>query len=144
MFKIQTWSRFFKRKTLGSEKKEIYGKTTILQVKSCTGLREFFPTLKKAKSDSTEFKRALAIANRCFEKYTSIEAEQELEDTTKKKYREPGAERKPTAPEVRQVEFQWFIDVYWCLYWRRYNYNKVLLALVLKHVFFYCVSLSLY
>ena len=37
---------------------------------------EFFPTLKKAKSDSTEFKRALAIANRCFEKYSSTDAEQ--------------------------------------------------------------------
>ena len=105
-----------KRETLGSEKKEICGKPTILKVKSCTGLREFFPTLKKVKSDSTEFKRALAIANRCFEKYTSTEAEQELEDTSKKKYWEPGAGRKPTAPKVRQATFQWFIDVYWCLY----------------------------
>ena len=69
MFKIQTWSRFFERKILGSEKKEIWGKPTILQVKSRTELWEFVATLKKDKSDSTEFKRALAIANRCFEKY---------------------------------------------------------------------------
>ena len=59
-------------------------------------VREFFPTLKKAKSDSTEFKRALAIANRCFEKYTSTKAEQELEDTSKKKYREPGTDLSST------------------------------------------------
>ena len=133
---------------MGSEKKEICGKPTILQVKSRTGLQEFFATLKKAKSDSTEFKRAPAIANRCFEKYTSTEAEQELhvEDTSKKKYRQPGAGRKPTAPEVRQAAFQWFIDVFWCLYGRKHNYNKVLLALVLKHdtcVFLLCQSVTL-
>ena len=57
---------------------------------------EFFPTLKKAKSDSTEFKRALAIANRYFENYTSTEAEQELKDTSKKKYWEPGADLSST------------------------------------------------
>ena len=49
-----------------------------------------FSHFKETKSDSTEFKRELAIANRWFEKYTSTEAEQELEDTSKKKYREPG------------------------------------------------------
>ena len=45
-------------------------------------------------------------------------AEQELhvEDTSAKKYWEPGARRKPTAPKVKQAAFQWFIDVYWCLY----------------------------
>ena len=77
MFKIQTWSRFFERKTLGSEKKEIWGKPTILQVKSRTGLRELFPTLKKAKSDSTEFKESPGYCkHNCFEKHSSTKAEQ--------------------------------------------------------------------
>ena len=43
-------------------------------------IQEFFPTLKNAKSDSTGFKRALVITDRYFEKYTSTEAEQELEE----------------------------------------------------------------
>ena len=68
--------------------------------------------MKNAKNDSLEFRRALQLANRCLKKYEESGAEQELEEKSKKKYREPGAGRKHTALEVRQVAFKWFIDVW--------------------------------
>lgn len=71
-------------------------------------VREFFPSLKNAKSDDSEFKKALQLATRCYRK---IKSGDEVEVNSKKKFREPGAGRKPAAPEVRQALFEWFVDV---------------------------------
>ena len=78
MFKIQTWSRFLKEKHWDPKRKKFVANQQSFKSRAIRDytLREFFHFLKKAKSDSTEFKRALSIANRCFEKYTSTEAEQ--------------------------------------------------------------------
>ena len=66
--------------------------------------------LKDANRESTEFRKALQLANRCLEKfvYTSTKAEQELEDKSRRSIRNHGAGRKSTALEVRQAAFQWF------------------------------------
>ena len=71
-------------------------------------VREFFPSLKNAKSDDSEFKEALQLATRCYRK---IKSGDEVEVNSKKKFREPGAGQKPAAPEVRQALFEWFVEV---------------------------------
>ena len=88
-------------------------KTFVVNLKSykSKAVREFFPSLKNAKNDSLEFRKALQLANRCLKKYEESGAEQELEEKSKIKYREPGAGRKHTALEVRQAAFEWIIDV---------------------------------
>ena len=71
-------------------------------------VREIFPSLKNAKSDDSEFKRALQLATRCYRK---IKSGNEVEVNSKKKFREPGAGLKPAAPEVQQALFEWFVNV---------------------------------
>ena len=87
-----------------------------LKSRAVRGYGNFFPLQRRSKVTAQNLKEPWLLQTDAFEKYTSTEAEQELEDTSKKKYWEPGAGRKPTAPKVRQATFQWFIDVYWCLY----------------------------
>ena len=43
----------------------------LLNLKS-KAVRDFFPSLKKAPSDSTEFKKALQITNRAYKKHEAM------------------------------------------------------------------------
>ena len=64
-----------------------------------------FSIVKRCQEWQFVIQKSLQLANRCLEKYPSIEAEQELEDKSKKTYREPGTGRKPTAFEIQQTAF---------------------------------------
>ena len=73
-------------------------------------VRNFYTDLLKVKHDDPNLVKALKFAKRCHEKYLSNEF-LEGEQPPKKKFRESGAGRKASAPEVREAMFQWFIDV---------------------------------
>ena len=76
-------------------------------------VRDFFPSLQRAKSSDKDLKKAISLANRCYESHSQkrglgIDAE---EVEPKKRFRVAGGGRKPVAPEIREAAFQWFIDV---------------------------------
>ena len=86
IFKLQTWSRFFERKTLGSKKKEICGKPTILQVKSHMGIFSHFKEGQKWQH------RIQKSPGYCKQMLWKVYQYWCGADTSKKKYREPGAD----------------------------------------------------
>ena len=72
-------------------------------------VREFFHSLRNAKVDDADFKEALLLANRCHDKYVRLAGS--LEENINQKFRESGGGRKPASPEVRQVAFEWLVDI---------------------------------
>ena len=72
-------------------------------------VRAFFVDLKDASFADDEFKKAVSYARRCFENYGNPDAQNDLEEPSKKRFRAEGAGRKTQAPEFRDELFQWVI-----------------------------------
>lgn len=76
-------------------------------------VREAIPQLSRTPNGDKDFQRAKQMAMRAL-----LDYEKRLEDPTfvdevpkKKQYRQPGAGRKPTIPEVRQAIFEWYVHL---------------------------------
>ena len=73
-------------------------------------VREYHKELKGLKKDDPVMKKAVKLGKRCYNQQMKNQLEI-VELPTKSKFRNPGGERKVTAPEVREALYDWFIDV---------------------------------
>ena len=73
-------------------------------------VREFYSDLKDIKHDNPTLIKALKLGKRCL---NQVEADEDsvTAPPSKSKYRQTGGGRKLTTPDVRQVLFQWFLDI---------------------------------
>ena len=73
-------------------------------------VQEYHKDLKGLKKDDPVMKKAVKLGKRCYDQQMKNQL-QIVELPTKSKFRNPGGERKVTAPEVREALYDWFIDV---------------------------------
>ena len=73
-------------------------------------LRKFCTDLANAKNNNPEFKNALKFVKRWHENVLLNDLS-ESDQPTKNRFCESVAVRKAKVPEVREVIFEWFIDV---------------------------------
>ena len=73
-------------------------------------VREYHKGLKGLKKDDPVMKKAVKLGKRCYDQQIKNQL-QIVELPTKSKFRNPGGERKVTAPEVTEALYDWFIDV---------------------------------
>ena len=73
-------------------------------------VREFYSGLKDVKHDNPTLTKALKLGKRCL---NQVEADEDTVTAppSKSKYLQTGGGRKLTIPDVRQILFEWFVDI---------------------------------
>ena len=93
-----------------SEKRRKHVKTLSRGGYVARAVREFYSDLKDVKHDNPTLTKALKLGKRCL---NQVEADEDAVTAppSKSKYRQTGGGQKLTIPDVRQVLFEWFVDI---------------------------------
>ena len=74
-----------------------------------SAVREFYSDLSDVKHNDPNLANAIKLAKRCHDKY--LNGDFDVQEPSKKRFRESGGGRKCKAPEVREAMFEWFVNV---------------------------------
>ena len=93
-----------------SEKRRKHVKTLPRRGYAARAVSEFYSDLKDVKHDNPTLTKALKLGKRCL---NQVEADEDAVTAppSKSKYRQTGGGQKLTIPDVRQVLFEWFVDI---------------------------------